>query len=62
MVRKQPVQIRSVGCTTQMRMQGLSASLRFQTMSDIGQSPLEIAQAIQRPLQDIGRCDVVDHL
>lgn len=33
--RAQPVQSRVAGCTTQMLMQGLSTSLRFQTLSDM---------------------------
>lgn len=65
MDRKHPVQSRACGCTTQILMQGLSISSRFQTVSLIS-FPLLLgpkhAQAVQHTLEDIAGRYVVDNL
>jgi len=56
--RRQPVQSRLSGCTTQMLMQGLSTSLRCQSFLVTAHH----LQTVQQPLKDIARRHMVDHL
>ena len=56
--RRQPVQSRLSGCTTQMLMQGLSISSRCQTFLVTAHH----LQAVQKPLKDVARRHMVDHL
>lgn len=57
--RRQPVQRRLSGCTTQMLMQGLSTSSRCQTLFLVTAHHL---QTVQKPLKDIARRHMVDDL
>ena len=59
-VRKQPVQIFASGWMAHSFLQGLSISARFQ-MSSVTLGS-QMAQTVQRPLQNIACCDVVDDL